>query len=132
MEWLITTLIALAAGSPAALIAYLASRRKTSGLIKTSEAQTLWDAQEKFREDQEVKIAKQDVKIAAQDLRIAELTEKLAVCERKHAENELGKVSILVATMQKDVEITALRSELDEVKAGLKKAAEAEGGVKDA
>lgn len=85
------------------LITYKIAVRKGSGSINTTEAQTLWAAQEGFREAQRHEIGRLRADYDA-------LAEKLMQCEsRNHA---------------RALEVDELRFELAMIKNGLKKAGE--------
>lgn len=109
--WLLPIITAALSGPLAgAAVAYLMARYRASGKITTTEAATLWDAQEQFRRDQAEEIARLRTEGAEKDAAykadLADLRAKLETCEAKH--------------VIKDGEIADLHSELDKVKAALR------------
>src|SRR5574341_180266 len=113
---LIGVAMAAATGAAGAILGYLSLRRRTSGQVSTTDAQTLWDEARDIR--REYKRISDDLRIEAREAKKEAATAKLELAEvtkRLTAAEEHGRHC--------DEENASLRAELDALRNAIVSAA---------
>lgn len=108
------TIYIILAALPGALVALLISGRRFSGKIKSSEAVTLWQAQEEFRRDLMTRNDKLRDRLDECEQIINKLNQRLEQVEETNAELHLENGRLQSKLRQYDALITTLRSQLAE------------------
>lgn len=103
----------LLAALPAALVALFVAGRRFSGKIRSSEAVTLWEAQENFRRDLMKRNDKLRDRLDECEQIIQKLNARLDEMEEVNAELHLENGRLQAKIKEYDVLITALREQVE-------------------
>ncbi len=114
MSPLVTILIACAAAIPAAVGAVFVAARRFSGKIKSSEAVTLWAAQENFRTDLMKRNDKLRERLDQCEKLLSLSNKRLDELEEINAELRIENGELKAKITQYDELISALREQLEE------------------
>jgi len=111
---LTTALVAVGAAIPAAVAAVLVSARRFSGKIRSSEAVTLWEAQESFRKDLQTRNDRLRDRLDSCEKIIETLQARLDEMEEINSELRIENGELVAKIKEYDKLISNLRAQLIE------------------